>query len=119
MSRQSEMASEKPFAPLNRFGGGKNFNLPRQPVFGVGARLNVMVQTQNERADFLVAPVAVNFNQILNGQRKSVFAFVMRIELFVESFVGEQARFAFVEHGNLRIKAEFVEMFAHELRQKL
>ena len=103
---------------MNRFGGGKIFNLPREPVFGVGARLRIMVQAQNERADFFVAAVAVDFDQILNGERKFVFAFVMRIELFVQRFIGKQARLAFVQNGKLRVEAEFVEMFADKLEAK-
>ena len=42
----------------------------------------------------------------------------MRLQLLVERFVGEQARFAFVQHGKLRVEAEFVKMFAHELEAK-
>ena len=74
-----------------------------------------MVQTQNERADFFVAPVAVGLNHVLDGAGKFIFAFVMRGELFIERFVGELTGFAFVEDRELRIKTEFVKMFAHEL----
>ena len=42
----------------------------------------------------------------------------MRLQFFVKCFVGQQARLACVEHGELRVEAEFVEMFAHELEAK-
>ena len=42
----------------------------------------------------------------------------MRFKLFAEDFGGELAGFAFVEHGKLRVEAEFVKLFAHELEAK-
>jgi hypothetical protein len=38
--------------------------------------------------------------------------------LFIERFIGEQARLAFVQNGNLRVEAKLVKMFAHELETK-
>ena len=40
------------------------------------------------------------------------------MKLFVQRFLGEQAGFAGVEHGQLRVEAEFVEMLAHEPQTK-
>jgi DNA repair protein RadC len=40
------------------------------------------------------------------------------MKLFVERFIGEQARFACIEHGKLRIDTKLVKMFAHEFEAK-
>ena len=73
-----------------------------------------MVQSQNERADFLVATAAVDLNQILDGDGKFVFAGVVRLKLFIQHLVGKLAGFTFIEDGELRVKAELVKMFAYE-----
>ena len=39
----------------------------------------------------------------------------MRLKLFIERFAGALAGLAFVKNGKLRVKAEFVKMFADEL----
>ena len=77
-----------------------------------------MVQTQNQLADGLVAAAAVNLNQFLDRFGQFVLPGVVFLQFFIEGFVGEQARLAFVEHGQLRVEAEFVEMFAHQLEAK-
>ena len=38
--------------------------------------------------------------------------------MFSEHFIGEQARLAVVQHGDLRVEAEFVKMFADEVEAK-
>ena len=77
-----------------------------------------MVQAQNQPADRLIASAAVNLNQFLNGAGQFILPGVMRLQFLVERFLGQQARLACVEHGELRVEAEFVEMFAHELEAK-
>ena len=77
-----------------------------------------MVQAQNERADFFVATAAVDLDQILDGEGKFIFAGVVRLKLFVQRLVGELAGFTFVQDGELRVEAEFVEMFADESQAK-
>ena len=74
---------QQPVLPFSRFGGRKFLDLLREPAGGVGARLRIMVQAQNQRADFLVAPVAVDLNQLLDGDGKFILAGVMRLKLFV------------------------------------
>ncbi len=76
------------------------------------------MQTQNQLADGLVAATAVNLNQFLDRFGQFVLPGVVRLKLFIEGFIGEQARLAFVEHGQLRVQAELVEMFAHQLEAK-
>ena len=63
-------------------------------------------------------PAAVNLNQFLDRFGQFILSGVVFLQFFIEGFVGEQARLAFVEHGQLRVQAEFVEMFAHELEAK-
>ena len=49
---------------------GKFLNLPGEPAFGIGPGLRVVMQTQNQRADFFIARAAVNSNQLLNRLRR-------------------------------------------------
>ena len=104
--------------PVNRFGDRKFLGLFRQPADSSGAGLRIVVQTQDERADFFVAAAAVNLDQGLDCVGKLIFAGVVRLKLFVQRFVGELAGFAFVEDGELRVEAEFVKMLAHEAQAK-
>ena len=42
----------------------------------------------------------------------------MRLQLFVQRFLGKQPGFAGVEHDWLRVEAEFVKMLTHEPQAK-
>jgi hypothetical protein len=59
-----------------------------------------MLQAQNERADFFIAAVAVNLDELLDGNRKSIFAGVVCLELFGQRFVGELAGFSIVKEAS-------------------
>ena len=109
---------EQPVLPFDRLGGGKFLNLFREPAGGGGARLRVVVQPQNERADFFIATAAVDLDQGLDGDGKFIFAFVMRLKLLGQRFTGELAGFAFVEDGDLRVEAKLVKVLAHEAQAK-
>ena len=89
-----------------------------EPAVGVGPCLGIMMQTQQHGADGPVIAVAVNLNEILRGDGKIRLPGVMRLKLLVQRFLGEQAGFAGVEHGQLRVEAKFVEMLAHEPKAK-
>jgi len=90
----------------------------REPAGGVRARLRIMMQPQNERANFFVTAAAVDLDQVLDGDGKFIFAGVMRMKLFVQSFGGELAGLAFVENRELWVEAKLVKMFAHEAQAK-
>ncbi len=77
-----------------------------------------MVQMQNERAYFFITPAAVNLNQLLDRFSRFIFSGVVDLHFLFEGLVGQEPRFALVEHGGLRVEAEFVKMFAHELEAK-
>ena len=77
-----------------------------------------MMQAQDERADLFIAAAAVDSDQVLHGEGKLILAGIVRVELFVQRFAGELAGLAFVEDGELRVEAEFVEMLAHEAQAK-
>ena len=109
---------EQPLLPVGGFGGGKFPDLSREPAFGIGPRLRVVVQAQNQRADFFVARAAVSLNQALDRRGEFVPAFVLLLQCLVQRLVGQQPRLALVEHGGLRVEAQLVKMFAHELETK-
>ena len=77
-----------------------------------------MVQAQNQLANRLVASAAINLDQFLDRFGQFILPGVVFLQFFIECFVGQQARLASVEHGELRIEAKFVEMFAHEFEAK-
>ena len=74
-----------------------------------------MVQAQNQMTDRFVASAAVNLNQFLDRFGQFVLPGVVFLQFLVKGFVGQQARLARVEHGQLRVEAQFMKMFAHEL----
>ena len=112
------MASNNHVRQVGGFGGGKLRNLPREPAVGIGSRLGVMMQTQNQRADFFIAPAAVISDQPLNGDGQFILSGVAVLHCFVESLAGQKPRFSFVKHRHPRVEAQFVTMTAHELETK-
>jgi len=76
------------------------------------------MQAQNEGADFFIATPAVELDQVLNGQGEPVAAGIVRLKLLRQRLSGQLPRFAFVEHGHLRVETQLVEMLAHEAQAK-
>src|ERR1700761_1778665 len=85
---------------------------------GIGTGLGIVMQTRNQRADFFIATAVMNADEILHGDGEGIFTGIMLLELLIQRFDDELTRLAFVEHGNLRIEAELMKMFAHQAKAK-
>ncbi len=77
-----------------------------------------MMQPQQHGADGSLVAAAVNLNELLRRHGKPGLPGVMRLKLFVQGFLREQAGLAGVEHGQFGVQAEFIEMFAHQPQAK-
>ena len=73
----------QPIFPIRWLFAGKCFALLLEPAGSVGSRLRIMVQAQDKFADAVIASVAVDLDEFLNGRRKIFFALVVRRELRV------------------------------------
>ena len=76
------------------------------------------MQPQNQGAEAVIPAAAVDFDQLLHRQVKRGFPRVMPQQGRRQRFLGAQVRLDGFEHGQVRVQAQFVKMFPHQVEAK-